>query len=58
MEGTYLNVIRKQFIREWNNKKSQRNILHAPGCALPETSINQGQEVLTKFYSMFVDFFK
>ena len=32
-------------------------MLHAPGCALLETSTNQGKEVLTKFYSMFAEFF-
>ena len=41
-----------------NNGKSQRNIIHAPGCVLTEMSINQGKEVLTKFYIMFADFFK
>ena len=39
-----------------NSGKSQRNILHAPRCALPETSINHGQEGLTKFYSIFAKF--
>ena len=33
-------------------------ILHANGCDLPETSINKGQEELTKFYSMFVEIFR
>ena len=42
----------------WNNGKPQRAILHDPGCALPEASINQGQEGLTKFYSMFAELFK
>ena len=34
------------------------NILHTPGCALQETPIYQGQDVLTKFYSMFAELFK
>ena len=40
------------------NRKSQRTTLNALGCALAETSINKGQEVITKFYSMFAEFFK
>ena len=48
----------KRSILVWNNEKSQRTILHAPGCALPETSIKQGHNCLTKFYSTFTDFFK
>ena len=40
----------------WNNRTSKRKILQDPGCALPETSINQSQEGLTKFYSTFADF--
>ena len=42
----------------WNNVKSQRTILHAHGYALPYTSINQGQEGITKLYIMFKEFFK
>ena len=42
----------------WNNGKSKRIILHSNGCALPKTSINQGQEGLTKFYSMFAEISK
>ena len=42
----------------WKNVKFQRTILNAPGFAFPEKSINQGQEVLTKFCSMFVEIFK
>ena len=57
-EGTYLKVMGKRSILVLNNGKLQRIILHAPGYALPETSINQGQEGLTKFYSMFAEFFK
>ena len=48
----------KRSVLVWNNGKSQRTILHASGCALPKTSINQGQEGLTKFYIMFTEFFK
>ena len=48
----------KCYILVWNNVKSHMKILHAPGCALPETSINQGQDGLTKFYIMFAEFFK
>ena len=48
----------KCFILVWNNRKSQRNILHSPGCALPENSINQDKEGLTKFYSLFAEIFK
>ena len=33
-------------------------MLRASGSALPETFINKGQEGLTKFYSMFAEFFK
>ena len=57
-EGTYLKVIIKHSIHLWNNEKSQRIIIHAPRCALQDKSINQGQEGLTKFYSIFVGFFK
>ena len=57
-EGTYLKVMEQQPILVWNNGKPQRIILHAPGCALPETFINQGQEGLTKFYSIFAEFFR
>ena len=42
----------------WNNGKPQRTILTSPGYTLPETSINQGQEVLTKFYSILTEIFK
>ena len=48
----------KHSILVWNNGKHQRSTLHAPGCDLPETSINQVQKGLTKFYSTFVEFFK
>ena len=48
----------KHSILVWNNGKSQRTILHATGYNLPETSINNGQESLTKFYSMFAKNFK
>ena len=57
-EGTYLKVVVKRSVLVWNNRKSQSIILHAPGCALPEMSINQVQEILTKLYSMFAEFFK
>ena len=57
-EGTYLKVMGKRSMLVWNNGKPQRTILHDPGCALPETSINQGQEGLTKFYSTFEEIFK
>ena len=43
-------------VRVCNKEKYWRIILHAPGCAIPETSINQGQYWLTKFCSMFADF--
>ena len=39
-EGIYLKVMGKRSILVWNNGKSQRTILHDPGCTLPETSIN------------------
>ena len=48
----------KCYIFVWDNGKSQSTILIAPGYALLEMSINQGQEGLTKFYSMFAEFFK
>ena len=48
----------KDFIIMCNNGKSQRTILHAPVSTLSEISINQGQEVLTKFYRMFAEFLK
>ena len=46
----------KRSIFVQNNRKSQRTILNSPGYALSETSINQVQEVLTKFYSIFAGF--
>ena len=55
---TYLKVMGKRSILLWNNGKSQSTILHAPGFALPKTSINQVQECLTKLCIMFVEFFK
>ena len=57
-EETYLKLMGKRSIFVCNNSKSKRTILHAPGCALPETSINQGREVITKLHSMFAEFFK
>ena len=39
-EGTYLKVMGKRSVLMRNNCKSKRNTLQAPGCALPETSIN------------------
>ena len=48
----------KRSILVCNNGKLQSTIPHASICALTETSINQGQEGLTKFYSMFVENFK
>ena len=33
-------------------------MIHAPGCALPETNINQGEERITKFYIIIMVFFK
>ena len=56
-EGTYLKVMIKRSVLVRNNRKYQNNILHDPRCALPETSINQGQEVLTNFYNIFAEFF-
>ena len=57
-EGAHLKVMGKHSVLVWNNVKSQRTILHAPGCALPETPINQGQGGLTKFHSMFAEIFR
>ena len=57
-EGTYLKLMGKRSVLVWENGKYQSTILHAPGCDLPETSINQGQYLLTKFHSMFLEFFK
>ena len=57
-EVTYLKVMLKCYILVWNNGKSQNTIFHDPVCALLETSINQGQEGLTKFYSMLAEFFR
>ena len=51
-------VMGKCSVLVWNNSKSQRSILHAPGCTLPETSINENQDGLTKFYIMFAEIFK
>ena len=48
----------KHSVLMWNNRKSQRTILPALGCALSEMPINQDQEVLTKFYSMYAKNFK
>ena len=48
----------KHSVLVWNSRKSQRTILNAPRCTLPETSINRSHEGLTKFYSIFVGFFK
>ena len=48
----------KFFDPVYNNGKCRRTILRAPGCALPETSINEGKEGLTKFCSMFAEKFK
>ena len=55
-EGTYLKVMGKLSVLMWNNRKSQRTIGYATGCSLPYFSINQVQEVITKFYRMFADF--
>ena len=57
-EGTYLKVMVKSSVLVWNNGKSQSTTLHYPICALPETSINQGQGGLTKFYRIFTEFSK
>ena len=46
-------MIGKRSVLMCSNGKSQRTILNDPGSALSETSINQGQERLTKFYIMF-----
>ena len=48
----------KRLVLVHTNGKPQSTILHAPGCELPETSINQVQEGLTKFSSMFAEIFK
>ena len=58
MKGTYLKGMGKNSVLVWNNYKYQRNNLHDPGYYLPETPINQGQDSLTKFQSMFAEFFK
>ena len=42
----------------WENSKVHRAVMCSPGCELPDTSINQGLEVMTKFYIMFTEFFK
>ena len=57
-EGTYLNMMGKFSVLVWNNGKPQRNIFHAPECALPDMSIYQGKDGLTNFYSMFTEIFK
>ena len=57
-EGTYLRVMVKLSVLLWDNGKPQMIVLQAPVCALPETSINQVLEVLTKFYRMFAEIFK
>ena len=41
-----------------SNNKYQRNILHAPGCAVPYISINKVQEGLTKLCNMYAEFTK
>ena len=46
----------KCFIMVCENSKPNRIILHAPGCALPETTINKGLGEMTKLYSMFTVF--
>ena len=48
----------KRSILVWDNSKSHRTILNAPGCAILETPVNQGQDGLTKFHSMFAEFSK
>ena len=57
-EGTYLKVMGKFSHPVWNNGKPQSTIIHAPGFSLLEMIINQGQNGLTKFYSMFADFLR
>ena len=57
-EGTYLKLMGKTSVLVSNNRKPQSTILHTPGCDLTETSINQGQEGLTKLYIMLAVFFK
>ena len=57
-EGTDLKLMGKCSICVWKKVKLQRTILHAPRCALPETSINQVQAGLIKFYSIFVEISK
>ena len=42
-KGTHLQVMGKYSILVWKNRTSFCTILHAPRCALPETSINQYQ---------------
>ena len=46
----------KHFYLVWKISKSQRTILHAPRCNIPEMFINQGQEVLTKLYNVLREF--
>ena len=55
-EGNCLEVIGKCSIFVWDNGNYQRTILHDPEYALTETSINQGQDGLKRFHSMFVAF--
>ena len=57
-ERTYLKVMGKRPVLVWENGKYQRTTLHSPGCARPETNINQCQDGLTKFHSMFAEIFK
>ena len=57
-KGTYLKVIVKHSACTLNSSKSQSTIIYAHVYDLPETSINQDKEGLTKFYRMFVEFFK
>ena len=57
-EGIYLKAMGKYSVLVWNTEKPQITILHALGCDIPETSTNQGQEGLTKFFTMVAEFFK
>ena len=48
----------KRSVIVWNNRKSQRSILHYPRYNLLETSKNKGKEGLTKLYRTFAEIFK
>ena len=57
-DKTYLTLMGKRSALVWYNCKSQRTILHSPGFAILDNPINQFQDCLTKFHSIFVKIFK